>query len=55
MGRCLPFAVIMGKTNNPRDSDPFMHYAIGLDPAGRKPQFAQSTRQPGKELYITGL
>jgi uncharacterized protein (TIGR03437 family) len=49
-----PFQVIMGKAANPRTSDPFMNYIIGLDQSGLIPTFVQSTGQPGTYRSIAG-
>jgi hypothetical protein len=48
-----PYAVIMGKPNNPRPSDPYMNYIIGLDPVGTSLIFAQSTGQAGTYRSVT--
>jgi uncharacterized protein (TIGR03437 family) len=48
-----PYAVIMGKPNNPRGTDPFMNYIIGLDQYGTSLVFAQSTGQAGTYRQIT--
>jgi uncharacterized protein (TIGR03437 family) len=49
-----PLSIIMGKPNNPRGSDPNIHYGIGFDATGRKPSFVQSTGQAGTYRAITG-
>ena len=49
-----PFSVIMGKTNNPRGSDPFHNYILGFEQGGRIPAFVQTTGQPGTFRRITG-
>jgi hypothetical protein len=47
-----PFAVIMGKANNPRGADPFINYAIGLDDSGTMLAFVQTTGQAGTYRLI---
>ena len=49
-----PFAIIMGKANNPRSANPFLHYALALDSTGRKPTFIQSTGQTTTFRSING-
>ncbi|MBI4480630.1 MAG: VCBS repeat-containing protein [Acidobacteria bacterium] len=46
--------LIMGKANNPRTADPFLHYAIGLELDSPMPRFAQTTGQAGSYRTIAG-
>src|ERR1035437_6491237 len=48
-----PYAVIMGKPNNPRGTDPFMNYIIGLDQPGTSLALVQTTGQAGTYRQIT--
>jgi len=48
-----PYDVIMGKPSNPRGTDPFMNYIIGLDQLGTSFIFVQTTGQAGTFTQVT--
>jgi uncharacterized protein (TIGR03437 family) len=48
-----PYAVIMGKANNPCCTDPYINYDIGLDQLGTSFVFEQSAGQVGTFRQIT--
>ncbi|MCC2547120.1 FG-GAP-like repeat-containing protein [Hymenobacter sp. BT175] len=48
-----PYAVVLGKTYNPRANDPFQNYVLALDATGLKAELVQTTGAPGSYASAT--
>ena len=48
-----PYAVVMGKTFNPRSDDPYMNYSLSFDANGKKAEFIQTTGDAGSYRAAT--
>ena len=48
-----PYGIIMGKTHNPRNSDPFVGFVLSFTSSGNHVEFVQTTGQPGSYRNAT--